>query len=58
MRAAQRRWAPFVAAVTAAALLVAWTPASDDDGSADTSAPATGDVQTDPALLGEITLTV
>jgi raffinose/stachyose/melibiose transport system substrate-binding protein len=59
MRAAQRRWAPFAAAVTAAALLVGWTPASDDDvASVDTSAPATGGVQTDPAELGEVTLTI
>jgi raffinose/stachyose/melibiose transport system substrate-binding protein len=57
MRAAQRRWAPFAAAVTAATFLVAWTPASNDDG-ADTSAPATGDVETDPSQLGDVTLTV
>ena len=47
-----------MAAVSAVALLVGWVPAGDDDGGADTSAPATGDVQTDPAALGEVTLTV
>jgi raffinose/stachyose/melibiose transport system substrate-binding protein len=56
MRAAQRRWAPFAAAVAAATLLVAWTPASDEG--TETTAPASADVQTDPAELGEITLTV
>src|SRR5262245_46606250 len=56
MRAAQRRWAPFAAAVAATTLLVAWTPASDEG--AETTTPATGDVQTDPAALGDVTLTV
>ena len=49
MRAAQRRWAPFAAAVAAATLLVAWTPASDEG--TETTAPASADVQTDPAEL-------
>ena len=57
MSTAQRRWAPTVAAVTALALLVGWAPAGDDSGGPDTSAAATGDV-TDPAELGEVTLTV
>ena len=58
MRAAQRRWVPRMAAVSAIALLVGWAPAGDDAGGPDTSVAATGDVQTDPAELGEVTLTV
>ena len=58
MRAAQRSWVPRIAAVSAIALLIGWAPAGDDAGGPDTSVAATGDVQTDPAELGEVTLTV
>ncbi len=58
MRTAHRNWAPAAAAVTAVALFVGWAPAGEDSGGPDTSTPATGDVQTDPAELGEVTLTV
>ena len=58
MRAAQQRWVPLAAAVAAATLLVAWTPASDNAAGSDTTAPPTGDASTDPAELGDVTLTV
>jgi raffinose/stachyose/melibiose transport system substrate-binding protein len=45
-----------VAAATAAAFLVAGTPASG--GGADTTVPPSGEVETDPAAMGEVTLTV